>query len=187
MDVVPAPPVVARSAPAKSGTPGWLIAAIIAVVAAVLLPTILILSAILFPVFAKAREKARQASCLSNMRQLSLACLQYASANSDTLPDAATWRQDIQPYLPGGFVWDCPSSCKGQQSYEFNPTLSGMSLGAIENPADTIMISEPLGPSGNGVHNRGFNIAFVDGHVRWMLPAQLSQLQGMSSAGGTGP
>jgi len=39
---------------------------------------IAILAAILFPVFAKAREKARQASCLSNIRQLSTALLSYA-------------------------------------------------------------------------------------------------------------
>ena len=39
---------------------------------------IAILAAILFPVFAKAREKARQTSCLSNLKQLGLACMMYA-------------------------------------------------------------------------------------------------------------
>ncbi|HAZ64113.1 MAG TPA: hypothetical protein DCZ72_10965, partial [Armatimonadetes bacterium] len=44
----------------------------------VVIAIIAILAAILFPVFAKAREKARQASCSSNMKQIGLAFLQYA-------------------------------------------------------------------------------------------------------------
>jgi len=44
----------------------------------VVIAIIAILAAILFPVFAKAREKARQSSCLSNLKQLGLACLSYA-------------------------------------------------------------------------------------------------------------
>ena len=187
LNLVPAPPVVAHSTPAKRGTSGWLVFAIVAAVLAVLLPMVAIMAAILFPVFAKAREKARQAACLSNIKQLSLACLQYASANNDTLPSEATWQQDIQPYLPPSFTWDCPSSHQGQQSYEFNAALSGQSLATIQNPGNTVMISEPLGPSGRGPHNGGSNVAFADGHARWMLPGSLSQLQGTSGAGGMGP
>ena len=52
---------------------GFTLVELLAVIA-----TIAILAAILFPVFAKAREKARQTSCLNNMKQISLANLQYA-------------------------------------------------------------------------------------------------------------
>ena len=45
----------------------------------VVIAIIAILAAILFPVFAKAREKARQASCSSNLKQIALAALQYAT------------------------------------------------------------------------------------------------------------
>lgn len=44
----------------------------------VVIAIIAILAAILFPVFARAREKARQTSCLSNVKQLTLGCLMYA-------------------------------------------------------------------------------------------------------------
>src|SRR5579862_176895 len=52
----------------------------------VVIAIISILAAILFPVFAKAREKARQISCLSNMRQLGLAIYQYTEDYDELLP-----------------------------------------------------------------------------------------------------
>ncbi|MCE5241118.1 DUF1559 domain-containing protein [bacterium] len=52
----------------------------------VVIAIIAILAAILFPVFAKAREKARQSSCLSNLKQLGLACLQYAQDYDECFP-----------------------------------------------------------------------------------------------------
>ena len=52
----------------------------------VVIAIIAILAAILFPVFAKAREKARQASCLSNVKQMCLALMQYAQDYDETLP-----------------------------------------------------------------------------------------------------
>ena len=54
----------------------------------VVIAIIAILAAILFPVFARAREKARQASCLSNLRQIGLATLEIASATDRLRPTA---------------------------------------------------------------------------------------------------
>ena len=54
----------------------------------VVIAIIAILSAILFPVFARAREKARQSACLSNLRQLGAACLMYAQDFDETMPNA---------------------------------------------------------------------------------------------------
>jgi len=54
----------------------------------VVIAIIAILAAILFPVFAQARSKARQASCLSNTRQIALAMLMYADDYDETLPDS---------------------------------------------------------------------------------------------------
>ncbi|MBC7287046.1 MAG: DUF1559 domain-containing protein [Armatimonadetes bacterium] len=57
----------------------------------VVIAIIAILAAILFPVFSRAREKARQASCLSNLKQLSLAILMYAQDYDETYPPAYYW------------------------------------------------------------------------------------------------
>src|SRR5437762_6179565 len=52
----------------------------------VVIAIIAILAAILFPVFAQAREKARQATCISNLKQLALAYLMYAQDHDEVLP-----------------------------------------------------------------------------------------------------
>jgi prepilin-type N-terminal cleavage/methylation domain-containing protein/prepilin-type processing-associated H-X9-DG protein len=61
----------------------------------VVIAIIAILAAILFPVFAKAREKARTASCASNLKQLALGCLMYAQDYDEIVPGVS-----MGPYLP---------------------------------------------------------------------------------------
>jgi prepilin-type N-terminal cleavage/methylation domain-containing protein/prepilin-type processing-associated H-X9-DG protein len=68
----------------------------------VVIAIIAILAAILFPVFAKAREKARQASCSSNLKQIGLALLQYTQDYDEIMP--RSW------YGPGGFGTSDPTS-----------------------------------------------------------------------------
>lgn len=65
----------------------------------VVIAIIAVLAAILFPVFAQAREKARQAACSSNLRQIGLAFGMYAQDYDERLPD----RRDLKVSLPGGF------------------------------------------------------------------------------------
>ncbi|MBC8139423.1 MAG: prepilin-type N-terminal cleavage/methylation domain-containing protein [Fibrella sp.] len=99
----------------------------------VVIAIIAILAAILFPVFAQAREKARQASCLSNLKQIGVAWLMYAQDYDEVIPPARAYtvagvlyawdaafytlppRQDpagglIQPYMKNTAVGDCPSA-----------------------------------------------------------------------------
>jgi prepilin-type N-terminal cleavage/methylation domain-containing protein/prepilin-type processing-associated H-X9-DG protein len=83
----------------------------------VVIAIISILAAILFPVFARARENARRASCLSNVKQLGLAALQYTQDYDEKLPSSyigsaiptAYWFQQIQPYVKNSQVFFCPS------------------------------------------------------------------------------
>lgn len=85
----------------------------------VVIAIIAILAAILFPVFAKAREKARQASCLSNVKQISLGMLQYIQDYDERFPYYASgsgtvdpwifWPHQLQPYIKNWQVYLCPS------------------------------------------------------------------------------
>ncbi|MCS6775676.1 MAG: DUF1559 domain-containing protein [Chloroherpetonaceae bacterium] len=81
----------------------------------VVIAIIAILAAILFPVFAQAREKARQTVCLSNMKQLGTAVHMYAQDYDETLPldghttHRASWVFALEPYLRNRQVYRCPS------------------------------------------------------------------------------
>jgi prepilin-type N-terminal cleavage/methylation domain-containing protein len=86
----------------------------------VVIAIIAILAAILFPVFAKAREKARQASCTSNLKQLGVAMAMYMSDyDGIVLPSAIAqagvpgngvwWMILAQPYIKNTQVMVCPS------------------------------------------------------------------------------
>jgi prepilin-type N-terminal cleavage/methylation domain-containing protein/prepilin-type processing-associated H-X9-DG protein len=81
----------------------------------VVIAIIAILAAILFPVFAQAREKARQTSCESNMKQLSIAMLMYTEDYDETFPlansdlyDFNPWSVTIAPYVKDLNVFFCP-------------------------------------------------------------------------------
>ena len=87
----------------------------------VLIAIIAILAAILFPVFARARENARRASCQSNLKQIGLGLLQYsqdydgqmtpAYIGSDTGSNAnnTKWMDVVQPYVKSTQLFTCPS------------------------------------------------------------------------------
>jgi len=92
----------------------------------VVIAIIAILAAILFPVFAQAREKARQTSCSSNMRQIGLAVTQYVQDNdetyplanyklgapSDTLYEFNPWDIAVLPYIKDIKVFSCPDDAQ---------------------------------------------------------------------------
>ena len=83
----------------------------------VVIAIIAILAAILFPVFAKAREKARQSSCLSNVKQIILGVIQYSQDYDGLCPQrdvgvAPTrwlWTDMIMPYCKNSQMFLCPS------------------------------------------------------------------------------
>ena len=136
----------------------------------VVIAIIAILAAILFPVFAKAREKARQSSCLSNMKQMGLASMQYSqdfdemlipcTTGNATASNGLSWRCLLQPYMKNSQLLLCPSdslkaalNAKGTQphSYGLNTAtnlhlyLTGTqngSLGSLVKPAETIIFCD---------------------------------------------
>ena len=94
----------------------------------VVIAIIAIIAAILFPVFAQAREKARQTACMSNLRQIGTATLMYAQDYDEQmigtdLGDAPEyfWGDMIQPYMKNRQILDCPSSPNKTKFSDPNP------------------------------------------------------------------
>ena len=135
----------------------------------VVIAIVAILAAILFPVFAKARDKARQTACLSNVIQISKAFMMYAedydgicAALWDPANDT-TWPQALLPYVKNVPVFGCPSAYVpktlaelsstnyGRMSYGWNstvfnyPILFPVSMNDLDNPSDTVFACDSNG------------------------------------------
>jgi prepilin-type N-terminal cleavage/methylation domain-containing protein/prepilin-type processing-associated H-X9-DG protein len=134
----------------------------------VVIAIIAILAAILFPVFAKAREKARQSSCLSNVKQLGIALLSYAQDNDEMFhPHRDTaqtyaWMDIINPYVKNSQIFKCPSGTGpgvrvgtnvnniythyGYNWRQLGSDTAGSqrSLGSVTMPAETITYSDSV-------------------------------------------
>jgi prepilin-type N-terminal cleavage/methylation domain-containing protein/prepilin-type processing-associated H-X9-DG protein len=105
----------------------------------VVIAIIAILAAILFPVFAQAREKARQASCFSNMKQLGIAVPMYAQDYDESLPmwhyarrskpQPLIWYHALKPYVKNRAVYLCPSDQKTQQLPDWGPQATWPEMG----------------------------------------------------------
>jgi len=121
------------------------------------------------PVFEAAKEKAEQASCVSNMKQLSLALMQYSSDHDFVFPpEGADWENVIEPYVRSRAIYECPSA-PGRSGYQLNAALRGRSDDEMTRPAELVAFFET--DDGETVayrHNDGANYAFGDGHVKWV-------------------
>ena len=98
----------------------------------VVIAIIAILAAILFPVFARARENARRASCQSNLKQIGLGILQYTqdydekypmfqwnNATPNDINPAYSWRRTTFPYVKSTQIYECPSNTySGRAAYD---------------------------------------------------------------------
>ena len=206
----------------------------------VVIAIIAILAAILFPVFARARDNARRASCQSNLKQLGLAVLQYAQdydelypyaliANTGTNPMGTpgwlggywTWPELTYPYHKSVQVAVCPNGngASSARPYEYhygaNNNIMGVAsastpakhLATVISPAATYLLMDAgvyqigvnhasatavsnnqylpgIGDAGgasctsadsfaqrdcrSGRHFGGVNMAYADGHVKWL-------------------
>ncbi len=111
----------------------------------VVIAIIAILAAILFPVFAQAREKARQASCISNVKQIALAVTMYTQDFDETYPIVQWWGDynwatmkggwafAINPYIKNLGVWKCPSDGGGLANAPDSSGWCGVALGYPAN------------------------------------------------------
>lgn len=124
----------------------------------VVIAIIAILAAILFPVFARARENARRSSCQSNMKQIGIAMAQYQQDYDErTLAVdeniGYTWFQPIQPYIKSEQVFRCPSLSESwatpadrpQSDYAINGFFThSLSIATFQSTAEQIAMGERL-------------------------------------------
>lgn len=139
-----------------------------------------ILLAILFPVFSQARNKARQTSCISNVKQMGLGILMYMQDYDEKLPTTTNWMDKITPYIKNDVVFHCPEASRRNNSiygYAFNSQNSGMALEKFSTPNATIMLydstnlsqhaTDALSTLPNPERHGGKNVVgYLDGHVR---------------------
>ena len=138
----------------------------------VVIAIISILAAILFPVFARARENARRSSCMSNLKQIGLGIMMYTQDYDERLPSSkannggdtrAGVRQGfynyIEPYVKNVQVFKCPSDPSANpdniSSYGYNFTYfapggltTAISLTAIQKPSETYELMDAYITSG---------------------------------------
>jgi prepilin-type N-terminal cleavage/methylation domain-containing protein/prepilin-type processing-associated H-X9-DG protein len=160
----------------------------------VVIAIISILAAILFPVFARARENARKAACMSNLKQIGLAVMQYTQDYDETYPVGADiWYNVVAPYIKNTQVFVCPSAGNfgqydngygwnirgtGSGSTTYNgfgysatagwgtPGNSGpLKLSAVDEPSTTIMVADPAS-NGNSVN--GIYAEAYNASIGWM-------------------
>jgi len=130
----------------------------------VVIAIIAVLAAILFPVFARAREKARQSTCISNQRQIAASVQMYAQDHEETLPASTTVWQNINV---DNNILQCPTAGKSIiNAYTYNAgKCSNVAIGAIPDPVATWMTAD--GDS-SGIalrHSQKAIFSCVDGHV----------------------
>jgi len=197
----------------------------------VVIAIISILAAILFPVFARARENARRASCMSNLKQIGLGMMMYVQDYDEQYPvgivgdldvnhstplsgsayctgmpcgeftvsdghltsgNIMSWMDLLQPYTKSTQIFVCPSQQHPQYggygySYYINnlkTTSPPVKMASLNNPSVTAMLMDcngascvyapvqdvflPLTNPADAPHLDGYNIAFADGHVKWL-------------------
>ncbi len=141
----------------------------------VVIAIIAILAAILFPVFGKARENGRKIACISNLKQIGSAIMQYVQDYDDrlmlTIADPSNlrsprWSQVLDSHLKNEQVFQCPSLPKAPifgvpltlraftQSYGLNRWLAGSHEARIQTPSETALAADvssaPSNTAGQG-------------------------------------
>ncbi|MBM3460361.1 MAG: DUF1559 domain-containing protein, partial [Armatimonadetes bacterium] len=130
----------------------------------VVIAIIAILAAILFPVFAQAREKGRAVSCLSNLKQVGIARSMYVQDYDEFTPPhtyaapgqpvGVLWHQMLMPYIKTSKVWGCPSGENNSRRGWDGPYTGDIGLGynnrgvalrslaSFEYPADVLAMMD---------------------------------------------
>jgi len=178
----------------------------------VVIAIIAILAAILFPVFSKAREKARQTQCTNNQRQIALAINMYVQEHDETMPSAGSvWQQiKLSSALNSNLalqqeetvaVTKCPDEPDYSNGYVFNYKLNKLNLGStkILDPTSVMLIADGRHTGGSAAsanlafsirdiererHANSFITAALDGHVSTIKSPTSVELEAWNNTAG---
>jgi len=130
------------------------------------------LAAVLFPIFSQAREKARETSSVSNLKQMAIATLMYSQDWDEVLPpmkDAATARKALMPYCKNEAIFIDPRT---NEPYHVNVAASRKKEASIDSPSEFVLFYEAT-PARDGKRA----VAFADGHVKRILDPEWEMLR----------
>lgn len=160
------------------------------------------LAAFLWPVIARFNAPKRYVSCQSNLKQIGLGLLIYGQDYDDKFPFAhmsssVGWADMLQPYVKSRQLFLCPTTQNlslSTSDYFYNRRLSRVLLAKIKHPSSIIMIGdgEEAAPTWNSWMGfpadaatnpdspcrrqmDGANYGFVDGHIKYLKPHDLSR------------
>lgn len=180
-----------------SGRKGFTLIELLVVIA-----IIAILAAILFPVFAKAREKARQTTCANNLKQMGMAALQYAQDYEEMLPYAFVtstqqpdpliaspwngtlyWFDMVYPYAKSVKIFFCPTSLYKTSPLSLNYGVNSevMRLSNLSPPKIPVAMAKILRPSNTYMIMDAS--AYQTSAYRAYTPTTTSYLPGAGAAG----
>lgn len=166
-----------------------------------LTPTTLFLIWLVRPVQAGDMLPAAGVECLAHIKIIATAAELYAGDYDDRLPFANNWADALNPYLPTGFILDCPKLDREQRQkglkvresttgeanatygYAYNKSVAASKTTAFKHPAETVIFFESnllrrnaAGGVGllpvPGRHDGANSIAFIDGHARQVKPEE---------------
>jgi prepilin-type N-terminal cleavage/methylation domain-containing protein/prepilin-type processing-associated H-X9-DG protein len=151
----------------------------------VVIAIIAILAAILFPVFARARENARRTSCQNNMKQIALGAKQYIGDYDETYPatgtassttDTSGWSVVLQPYIKSIQVLQCPSEPTAPggatayngayTDYAYNSNVAGQNESSFSFVSNTVLAQDGnSGASNQNANSEVLNTAALARHL----------------------